>query len=170
MKPDVLLLDEPTNHLDLAAIEWVENYLADFQWRGHPDQPRSFSARSCDDAHRLADAIAHQKFSGNYTAFTQQKELQELTQLRQYEEQQADIEKQKEFNPAVRRGPAIEGSQGGAKKRPRFDSSPANLVVQQVEAQKKIHLRSRRPARRRSRSFGTRIEQIVRSERALEVA
>ncbi len=26
--PDVLLLDEPTNHLDLAAIEWLENWLA----------------------------------------------------------------------------------------------------------------------------------------------
>lgn len=26
--PDVLLLDEPTNHLDLAAIEWLESWLA----------------------------------------------------------------------------------------------------------------------------------------------
>ena len=29
--PDVLLLDEPTNHLDLEAIEWLENFLLDFQ-------------------------------------------------------------------------------------------------------------------------------------------
>ncbi len=29
--PDVLLLDEPTNHLDLAAITWLENFLADFE-------------------------------------------------------------------------------------------------------------------------------------------
>ncbi len=27
--PDVLLLDEPTNHLDIAAIEWLENLLAE---------------------------------------------------------------------------------------------------------------------------------------------
>ena len=26
--PQVLLLDEPTNHLDLAAIEWLEDWLA----------------------------------------------------------------------------------------------------------------------------------------------
>jgi len=26
--PDVLLLDEPTNHLDLAAIDWLESWLA----------------------------------------------------------------------------------------------------------------------------------------------
>ncbi len=28
--PDVLLLDEPTNHLDIAAIEWLETWLARF--------------------------------------------------------------------------------------------------------------------------------------------
>ena len=30
-KPDVLLLDEPTNHLDIKAIEWLENFLLDFE-------------------------------------------------------------------------------------------------------------------------------------------
>ncbi len=30
-QPDLLLLDEPTNHLDLEAIQWLENYLADYQ-------------------------------------------------------------------------------------------------------------------------------------------
>ncbi len=29
-EPDVLLLDEPTNHLDIAAIEWLEAWLARF--------------------------------------------------------------------------------------------------------------------------------------------
>ena len=29
--PDVLLLDEPTNHLDLAAIDWLEEWLARFR-------------------------------------------------------------------------------------------------------------------------------------------
>ncbi len=28
--PDILLLDEPTNHLDLDAIEWLEEFLIDF--------------------------------------------------------------------------------------------------------------------------------------------
>jgi ATP-binding cassette subfamily F protein uup len=27
-EPDLLLLDEPTNHLDIAAIDWLENWLA----------------------------------------------------------------------------------------------------------------------------------------------
>ncbi|WP_289993309.1 ABC transporter ATP-binding protein [Photorhabdus laumondii] len=29
--PKVLLLDEPTNHLDIDTIEWLENFLKDFQ-------------------------------------------------------------------------------------------------------------------------------------------
>jgi len=29
-KPDILLLDEPTNHLDLNAIEWLEEFLINF--------------------------------------------------------------------------------------------------------------------------------------------
>ncbi len=30
-QPDVLLLDEPTNHLDIYAIQWLENFLANFE-------------------------------------------------------------------------------------------------------------------------------------------
>jgi len=29
-QPDLLLLDEPTNHLDVDAIEWLEDFLADY--------------------------------------------------------------------------------------------------------------------------------------------
>jgi ATPase subunit of ABC transporter with duplicated ATPase domains len=30
-KPALLMLDEPTNHLDLPSIEWVENYLNNYE-------------------------------------------------------------------------------------------------------------------------------------------
>ncbi len=31
LEPDILLLDEPTNHLDLHIIQWLENYLQNYQ-------------------------------------------------------------------------------------------------------------------------------------------
>jgi len=30
-EPDLLLMDEPTNHLDLNALEWLEEFIADYQ-------------------------------------------------------------------------------------------------------------------------------------------
>jgi ATPase subunit of ABC transporter with duplicated ATPase domains len=30
-KPDILLLDEPTNHLDIKAIQWLEDFLINFE-------------------------------------------------------------------------------------------------------------------------------------------
>ena len=30
-KPDIILLDEPTNHLDLQAIEWLEDFLMEYE-------------------------------------------------------------------------------------------------------------------------------------------
>ena len=30
--PDLLILDEPTNHLDHETVEWLEEYLARYEW------------------------------------------------------------------------------------------------------------------------------------------
>ena len=39
-KPDIIMLDEPTNNLDIEAIEWLEDFLLDFEGTGHCGQPR----------------------------------------------------------------------------------------------------------------------------------
>jgi ATP-binding cassette subfamily F protein 3 len=138
-EPDVLLLDEPTNHLDLAAIEWVENYLLDF--RGAViliSHDRFLLDRVVTRIVWLTGAKL-KSYPGNYSAFIAQRELQELTQQRQFEEQQADIEKQKEFIRRFGAGQRSKEAKGREKRLERLLKSDA--MVEQIETSKKIHLK-----------------------------
>jgi len=95
--PDVLLLDEPTNHLDLDGIEWLQEYLC--QFRGAvllTSHDRYLLDRLVGRIIWLRDG-ALASFPGNYSAFIRQRQVIELTRQRQYEAQQRDIEKQREF-------------------------------------------------------------------------
>ncbi|HEV2294596.1 MAG TPA: ABC-F family ATP-binding cassette domain-containing protein [Tepidisphaeraceae bacterium] len=137
-EPDILLLDEPTNHLDLAAIEWLEGYLEEFRGAVVLISHDRFLLD------RLATRIAwlHQQklptYKGNYSQFIVQRDLQELTQERQFQEQQADIEKQKEFIRRFGAGQRSKEAKGREKRLNRLLKSDA--LVQGLETQKKIHL------------------------------
>lgn len=92
-KPDVLLLDEPTNHLDLNAIEWLEGYV-----RNYPkavvlvSHDRMFLDRIVDCVYNM-EYGRMKRYSGNYTAFTEQRENDLERQMAAYERQQKDIER-----------------------------------------------------------------------------
>ena len=138
MEPDFLLLDEPTNHLDLEAIEWLENYLIEF----------TGAVLVISHDRYLLDKIATRivwltqrrlnSYPGNYSAFVVQKELHELSQARAFEQQQADIEKQKEFIRRFSAGQRAREAQGRAKKLNRLLKSDA--MVGSVQASKHIHV------------------------------
>jgi ATP-binding cassette, subfamily F, member 3 len=137
-EPDILLLDEPTNHLDLAAIEWLEGYLEEFRGAVVLISHDRFLLD------RLATRIAwlHQQklptYKGNYSHFIVQRDLQELTQQRQFEEQQADIEKQKEFIRRFGAGQRSKEAKGREKRLNRLLVS--DKLVAQIETQKRINL------------------------------
>ena len=137
-EPDLLLLDEPTNHLDLAAIEWLENYLLEF---GGAVVLISHDRYLLD---RLATRVVWltqqrlQSYPGNYSAFVQQRELQELSQQRAYEQQQETIEKQKEFIRRFGAGQRSKEAKGREKRLNRLLQS--DEMVRAVEDQKKIKL------------------------------
>ncbi len=137
-RPDLLLLDEPTNHLDLAAIEWLEKYLLEF------DGAVLLISHDRYLLDRLATRIVWltkqklQNYPGNYSAFVQQKELQELSQARAHELQQKDIEKQAEFVRRFKAGQRAREAKGREKRLNRLLKSEA--MIDAVTVSKKIHL------------------------------
>ncbi len=96
--PDVLLLDEPTNHLDLAALEWLERFLRD--WDGTlivVSHDRYFLDRVTT---RTLD-LAFNRLDGDYPApyqrYLELKAARLELQLKQYRAQQEEIARTEEF-------------------------------------------------------------------------
>ncbi len=72
--PDLLLLDEPTNHLDIAAVEWLEGYLS--QWDGAAvivSHDRYFLDHACNALLEMA-VSGSEYYRGNYSAYLQERE------------------------------------------------------------------------------------------------
>ena len=104
-KPDLLLLDEPTNHLDIPSVEWLEDFLKNYNG--------SYIVISHD--RYFLDAVTNRTFEienthlteykGNYTKYLQLKEENRLAMQRVYDNTQREIkriegiiEQQKRFN------------------------------------------------------------------------
>src|SRR5579884_231808 len=94
---DLLLLDEPTNHLDLAALEWLETYLA--AWKGAMvvvSHDRYFLDKVASRTIEMAFGRI-EEYPGNYTRYLQLREERMERRLREYEAQQAYIAHTEEF-------------------------------------------------------------------------
>ncbi|MEP6703301.1 MAG: ABC-F family ATP-binding cassette domain-containing protein, partial [Acidobacteriota bacterium] len=94
---DVLLLDEPTNHLDVNAVEWLENFLQDFD-RAYVviSHDRYFLDRTTDRIFEIENGRAV-SYKGNYSKFLVERELRREQQQREYENQRAMIAKTQDF-------------------------------------------------------------------------
>ncbi|PLT27931.1 ribosomal protection-like ABC-F family protein [Peribacillus deserti] len=94
--PDVLLLDEPTNHLDIAAVEWLEEFLKDYEGTvviiSHD---RFFLDETATKIIDIEDGEAT-VYHSNYTGFVLEKEARLLEEFQAYQEQQKKIKKMKE--------------------------------------------------------------------------
>jgi ATP-binding cassette subfamily F protein 3 len=96
-EPDVLLLDEPTNHLDVASVEWLEEFLAGYSSAyviiSHD---RYFLDRT---SARIIEVEAGRatSYTGNYSAYLEEREVRREAQQRAYDNQQQLIAKTEEF-------------------------------------------------------------------------
>ena len=99
-EPDNLLLDEPTNDLDLETVEWLEDYLANFE---HTVLVVSHDRHFLDEISTHTVDIDYGKvtlFAGNYSFWYQSSQLA----LRQAQNQrQKNEEKRKELEEFIRR-------------------------------------------------------------------
>jgi len=90
-RADLTLLDEPTNHLDLDAIVWLERWLA-----GYPgtliviSHDREFLDGCVTHIAHIADRTLR-LYSGNYSAFEEQRAAQLAVQQAMYAKQQREI-------------------------------------------------------------------------------
>ena len=84
-------LDEPTNHLDIASVEWLEDFLRAYHG--------AFLVISHDRyfLDRITDRIFDMEngklalYRGNYTAFLQQKEENNIALQRKYDNTKREI-------------------------------------------------------------------------------
>jgi ATP-binding cassette subfamily F protein 3 len=88
---NLLLLDEPTNHLDIQSVEWLEDFLR--SWNGAfivISHDRYFLDRLCSRIFEMENGHLT-AYKGNYTAYQEQKDLNNLSAERRYENTQKEI-------------------------------------------------------------------------------
>jgi ATP-binding cassette, subfamily F, member 3 len=96
-KPSLLMLDEPTNHLDLPSIEWVENYLRNYEGAVMiVSHDRTF----IDNVVTKTVEVTQQQlvtYEGNYSFYLEEKELRQEIQRGAFENQQQKIKQTERF-------------------------------------------------------------------------
>ncbi len=92
-KPDLLILDEPTNHLDISSIEWLEEYLVNYKNSliivSHD---RMFMDKICNVIYYIEYGFLT-RYTGNYSSFIKQREINYQKELKDYEFQQKEIKR-----------------------------------------------------------------------------
>jgi len=95
--PTIMLLDEPTNYLDIEARYWLKNYLKVFDGGVMiVSHDQGFLDETVNEVYELFQGRLH-RYSGNYTQYVKQREL-EIAQLEAaYKVQQEQLEKTEQF-------------------------------------------------------------------------
>ena len=104
-EPDIILLDEPTNHLDLRSIEWLESYLLNYKGAVIiVSHDRYFLDKIVSKVIDIENGNV-QMYLGNYTDFSNKKQMlldakmkEYLNQQQEIKHQEAVITKLKQFN------------------------------------------------------------------------
>ena len=81
---NLLLLDEPTNHLDISSVEWLEEFLKAYKGSFVViSHDRYFLDRVTNKTFEITGSKLY-SFNGNYSAYAKQRQIDELTRNREY--------------------------------------------------------------------------------------
>lgn len=95
--PSLLMLDEPTNHLDLPSIQWLENYLRNYEGAVIiVSHDRHFLDATVNRTVEVANSQLN-VYEGNYSFYLEEKELRKEIQQNSYENQQQKIKQTERF-------------------------------------------------------------------------
>jgi ATP-binding cassette subfamily F protein 3 len=95
--PNVLILDEPTNHLDLHAVEWLEQWIN--EWNGAAlivSHDRYFLDQTVNAIWEMRFG-ALQEYPGNYSAYLIQRAERHARRLAEYEAREEFIAKERDY-------------------------------------------------------------------------
>ena len=145
--PDILLLDEPTNHLDLAAIDWLEEFLINFENTVIVvSHDRYFLNKVCTHIADI-DYAKIQLYSGNYDFWYESSQLM----IRQMKEaNRKKEEKIKELQEFIQRFSA--------------NASKSKQATSRKRALEKIQLDDIRPSSRKYPYIDFRPEREIGNE------
>lgn len=96
-QPELLILDEPTNHLDIQTLSWLEDYLTNY--RGAiviVSHDRYFLDKTVNIIYEISNHRS-KKYFGSYSRYLQQKDKDYEKELKEYEQQQAEIKEMEDF-------------------------------------------------------------------------
>jgi ATP-binding cassette subfamily F protein 3 len=95
-KPDILLLDEPTNHLDISSIQWLEDFLSNYNGAviiiSHD---RYFLDKVIERIVEINDG-KDEKYYGNYSYYLEERKRRFEQRMREYKNQQKKIKQLEE--------------------------------------------------------------------------
>ncbi|MGX9136223.1 ABC-F family ATP-binding cassette domain-containing protein [Rummeliibacillus sp. JY-2-4R] len=96
-KPELLILDEPTNHLDIETLSWLENFLKNYDGAVLiVSHDRYFLDQVVSIVYEVSRHHV-KKFSGNYSAYLDQKAKNYERDRKMYEKQQDEKAKLEDF-------------------------------------------------------------------------
>lgn len=131
--PDLLLLDEPTNHLDLETLEWLEQFLQ--EWQGTlltVSHDRYFLAKV---TRRTLEIVSRtlEDYPASYNGYLELKAERLERRLKEYTMQQEQIARTEEFIRRYKAGQRSKEARGREKRLNRLKETSLIARPEQTE-------------------------------------